>query len=300
MKFAVIGEGVIDRFVSADGYQDVVGGSGLNTAIAAKLAGLDTHWISLEANDDVGRDVSDYASGHGVLALNRPRLNHPTPLVEIQLNPDGSPQYVFKIQNAVDWQWTEEHLEILKEYDVFHLTSLSAVLPPGTEAIFKFLQAKPSGLITTFDPNARPSALGQDLAGFARDRIESMVQLVDIVKVSEEDLAWIAPNDGSQTASRWSLSGPQFVIVTRGPEGLSLYVEGKEYARIPGISVDVIDTVGAGDTIMAWTLRSIENAQGIPTAEQLASDLQLAVKAAAITCSRQGCKPPTYLEVLER
>lgn len=300
MKYAVIGEGVIDRFIFPEGIKDVIGGSGLNTAIAAKLAGLETHWLSIEAEDGIGQDLSDYASSLGVLAAHRPKLAHATPLVEIRLASDGSPQYTFKIQDAVDWQWNEHYLEPLRLYDVFHLTSLSAILQPGAEAIFNFLQTKPPELITTYDPNARPTALGPDLEEFAKTRIESLVQLVDIVKVSEEDLEWIAPSEIWQTAARWSLSGPKFVIVTRGSDGVSLYFEGNEFTSIPAISVEVIDTVGAGDTIMAWTLRSIENAGGIPTAEQLSLDLQLAVKAAAITCSRQGCKPPTYLEVLER
>lgn len=300
MKFAVVGEGVVDRFIVDTLSTDVIGGSGLNTALAAKLAGLDVVWYANSGNDDLGVAISEFARTAGILRPTLRILDYPSPLVEIRLDREGSPNYTFSIHNTVDWQWTDLQLEGLLEYDVFHLTSLSGVLQPGSDAIVRFLKSKPEGLLTTYDPNARPSALQSKDHEFARSRIEEIVSLVDIVKVSDEDLEWITPNSIDDTAIRWSRTGPRFVVLTRGKDGVTLYCDGKESAHCDGVPVDVIDTVGAGDTIMAWTLASLESADGIPTPNQLATDLELAVKAAAITCTRQGCKPPTRLEVLER
>lgn len=300
MKFAIIGEGVIDRFIDANGFTDVIGGSGLNTAVAAKLAGLNVSWFANTGNDELGQSIRQYATSAGILLPTSQILEFPTSLVEITLGNDGSPAYTFNIQNAVDWQWNNAQLLGLSAFDVFHLTSLSGVLPPGSDAIIRFLQSKPESLITTYDPNARPSALNskEDME-MSKVRTEEIVSLVDLVKVSEEDLAWITPHEVEHTALRWSESGPQFVVLTRGAAGVSLYHEGREIAYIEGVPTEVVDTVGAGDTVMAWTLRSLEQAKGIPSPEQLVRDLELAVKAAAITCSRQGCKPPTYLEIFE-
>lgn len=299
MRFAVIGEGVIDRFIVDGRTTDVIGGSGLNTALAAKLAGLEVSWYSNSGNDELGHSIRQFVSSVGILSSTSQVLDFPTPLVEIRLDSQGSPIYTFHIQDAVDWQWTDSQLDGLLDFDVFHLTSLSGVLRPGTDAILRFLQTKPHGFICTYDPNARPSALGQEDSGAIKARIEEIVKLVDIVKVSEEDLAWIAPSKIEHTAMRWSASGPRFVLLTRGAHGVSLYCEGQAISHSAGIPVEVVDTVGAGDTMMAWTLRSLDQANGIPSPDQLARDLELAVKAAAITCSRQGCKPPTFLEVFE-
>ena len=166
MRIAVIGEGVIDRFLLPESVSDVIGGSGLNTAIAAKLAGLDIHWLSLHSEDQFGQDILDFASKSGVLPESPMRSTFATPLVEIRLSAAGSPSYEFHLKNAADWQWTDSHLERLSEYDIFHLTSLSAVLRPGSDAIFKYLQTRPATQIVTYDPNARPSAIPSEEQDF--------------------------------------------------------------------------------------------------------------------------------------
>lgn len=300
MRIAVIGEGVIDRFLLPNSESDVIGGSGLNTAIAAKLAGLDTYWLSLHSEDRFGQDILDYASKAGVLPESPMRSTFATPLVEIRLRADGSPSYEFHMKNAADWQWTDSDLKKLSEYDIFHLTSLSAVLRPGSEAIFKYLQTRPASQIISYDPNARPSAISSEEQNFVKQRIEEIVQIVNIVKVSDEDLRWLSSDDIYETALRWSTLGPVFVIMTSGENGATLFANGEKISDIPGVSIDVLDTVGAGDTLMGWILRCISMSGGLPTSEQLIDGLQIAVKAAAITCSRQGCRPPTESEVLER
>lgn len=300
MSIAVIGEGVIDRFLLPDSVNDVIGGSGLNTAIAAKLAGLDTHWLSLHSEDQFGQDILDFASKFGVLPASPMKSTFATPLVEIQLSASGSPSYEFHMNNAADWQWTESQLKRLSQYDIFHLTSLSAVLRPGSDAIFKYLQTRPESQIVTYDPNVRPSAIPSEEHDFINQRIEEIVQIVNIVKVSDEDLRWLAGDAIYETALRWSNLGPVFVILTSGENGATLFANGEKISDIPGVSIEVRDTVGAGDTLMGWILRCISKSGGLPTSEQLIDGLHLAVKAAAITCSRQGCKPPTESEVLER
>lgn len=299
MKIAVIGEGVIDRFLLPDSVSEVIGGSGLNTAIAAKFAGLDAQWLSLHSEDQFGQDILNFASISGVLPDSPIRSQFPTPLVEIQLNATGSPSYTFHMENAADWQWTLNHLERLPHYDVFHLSSLSALLRPGADAIFEYLQTRPKSQIVTYDPNARPSAISPEEQNFAKQRIEEIVQIVDMVKVSDEDLRWLSDLDANETALRWSMLGPAFVIMTSGENGATLFVNGEKVISIPGVNVEVIDTVGAGDTLMGWILRCIARSDGLPTSAQLIDGMKLAVKAAAITCSRQGCKPPTELEILE-
>ncbi|MEN9923593.1 MAG: hypothetical protein RIS09_1107 [Actinomycetota bacterium] len=299
MKFAVIGEGVIDRFILQGGATDVIGGSGLNTAIAGKRAGLDIVWATLSSRSANGRKIAQAAIEGGVLS-DEIVLDYATPLVEIRTNSAGVPDYTLELEGAVDWQWTPESLQKFIDVDVLHLTSLSALMAPGADVIFEFLKSRPPRMLLTYDPNARPSVFAtHDEATYARNRIEDLVLLADIVKVSDEDLSWISTSPISETAERWSLEGPKFVVVTLGEKGITVYCEGKRTISIDGFKVEVVDTVGAGDTLMAWLLRTIDTSNGIPSEEELLQGLQLAAKAAAITCSRQGANPPTALEVLQ-
>jgi fructokinase len=123
-----------------------------------------------------------------------------------------------------------------------------------------------------------------------------MVQVSDLVKVSDEDLFWLKPGvDPSESARVWSTQGPKLVVLTLGANGSKAFSEGTEIASVSGEKTNVVDTVGAGDTFMAWLVAQIAHDYDsrIPSnSAEVTSLLQTASKAAAITCSREGCKPP--------
>ena len=135
-----------------------------------------------------------------------------------------------------------------------------------------------------------------------RARALALVPLADLVKVSDEDLAWIAPDaPPTATAMRWSTLGPRLVVMTKGAEGAAAFVSGVKVAEVPIHRLPLVDTVGAGDTFMAWLLRSVVVDHGVSIPVEPAAVttmLELAANAAAINCSRAGCVPPTAAEVL--
>jgi len=132
------------------------------------------------------------------------------------------------------------------------------------------------------------------------------VSLSNLVKVSEEDLAWYYPGiEPVEVARRWVKLGPAVVVVTLGGEGaVAVRCNGVEL-RIPGVPVKVADTIGAGDTFTGALLDGLASAgvvnnqtlTDLPDADLLAA-LNWAAKAAAITCSRPGANPPTRTELL--
>ena len=307
-QVVVVGEGVIDRFLHGNEARDVIGGSPLNTAVALRRAGVDATWANRVSGDAEGRAIAEYALANGVageLTLARPE---PTSVVRIEVDGRGVPAYAFQLAGAVDWQWTAPELSLLfAAAPVWQLGSLTAVLEPGsTNLLATVRQAKASQTppLISYDPNARPRAAESATAADAmRARVLEFVALSDLVKVSDEDLEWLVPGaPPSATAARWSTNGPALVVMTRGAAGAAAFANGVKIADVPGVPTELVDTVGAGDTFMAWLLRGVvqEYAGVIPTEQTAVRNLlSTAARAAAITCSRAGCNPPALMEVLD-
>jgi fructokinase len=307
MTVGVYGEGVIDRFISIDGEHDVIGGSALNAAVALKRSGVDSVWCARVSSDGEGQAILKYAESIGVASEHILIRNEPTSIVTIATNADGLPTYGFHLEGSVDWQWTPaELLHAFSGLDVLQLSSLSCVLSPGADYLPQVLaeiRENNPAMLLTFDPNARPKAATSDgHANQMRQRIEDLIPLVDLVKVSDEDLEWLHPEISPQNAAAtWSSLGPKLVVLTQGSEGATAFLNGQQIAHFKPEPISVIDTVGAGDTFMAWLIRGIveDHGMNIPTdANSVDVLLREATKAAGITCSRKGCNPPQRAEVL--
>jgi fructokinase len=156
--------------------------------------------------------------------------------------------------------------------------------------------------VISFDPNVRPTLIKDRDAYLAR--MERMIGMSDIVKLSDDDLAWLAPDGHFEAiAADWLDKGAQLIILTRGAEGATV-VSRDHSATIPGVDVEVVDTIGAGDTFSAATLARLD-ADGLLDkaaiarldADQLGAILAHAAAAAAITASRPGADPPWRREM---
>lgn len=306
-RVAVLGEGLIDRFVRASGVEDVIGGSPLNTAVALRRAGVEATWWNRVSSDPEGELIYQYALRNEVVGEGVIRTSEPTGVVTIHIDDRGVPSYDFALTGAADWGWQEQELEGFDSpYAVLQVGSLTTALEPGAAVLFSHLQRlhqRAERPLISFDPNARPQAATDDRrAEQMRQRALDLVPLADLVKVSDEDLAWLAPGTPpTATALAWSTAGPQLVVMTKGAEGAAAFVGGVKVAEVPVHPLPLVDTVGAGDTFMAWLLRSVvvDHAVSVPTEPTaVAQMLRSAAKAAAITCSRAGCNPPALAEVV--
>jgi fructokinase len=181
------------------------------------------------------------------------------------------------------------------------------VLEPGRTDVQNLLEHEHQrGRVTiSYDPNVRPALLGSPEE--ARPGIEHLVALSDVVKVSDEDLEWLYPDrDDEDVAREWLAMGPALVVVTRGGKGVFAVTNELEVRR-PATPIDLVDTVGAGDSFTSGLLDGLRRADliGGSNRESLAaidesslvSVLDTASLVAAITCSRPGADPPTSAEL---
>jgi fructokinase len=157
--------------------------------------------------------------------------------------------------------------------------------------------AAEQGVFTALDPNIRAGLIPD--ADAYRARFKSWLPSVSLLKLSEEDAQWLGG-----TPQEWLAAGPAAVVITRGGDGLTAFTAGGEYS-VPGERVEVVDTIGAGDTVNAALLHGLaaRDALSVRALAALGPDgwtglLGFAARAAAVTCSRAGAEPP-YAHELE-
>ena len=301
--YTVLGEVVVDRIHIDGKVQDIPGGSAANCALALSKIAPDVKFLARFSTDQFGELLFQTALSNGLDVSDAVRCEQPATLVNVRLKDDGSPNYEFLMDGSADWHWRESELakHDLTTQSAFIYGSLAAILDESYNTLQSWLAAnKHQNLLIAYDPNARPTAIAKEQADLIRNRILELVKSANVVKVSDEDLNWIAPNsDPLKIASSWSQLGPELVVLTKGSDGACAFRNGICIANVPGIKTQVIDTVGAGDTLMAWLIAGLvelpENQRF--NAGLVESALRKAVKAAAITCSRKGCNPPELVEV---
>jgi fructokinase len=226
----------------------------------------------------------------------------------VSLDADGSPAYDFRISGTADWQWTPAEVDGALEAGqngpvvALHSGSLALTTPPG-DAVLRDLLVRASDSVTiSYDPNCRPMLMGDP--GTVLGGVHEILGVADVVKVSSEDLSWLLPGKSAeQVVDDWLSRGPTLVAVTLGPDGVLAGTSAGLRARRPGVSVKVIDTVGAGDTFSAALLAGLHrggllgaaNKAKLRAMDYSALDELLfdAALAAAIACSRRGADPPT-------
>jgi fructokinase len=296
----VVGEALVDVVVRADGATTQhPGGSPLNVAICLGRLGRETYLLSRLGQDENGRSVLRHLEHSGVRLVEGSLLPVSTATAAATLAPDGSATYEF------DLHWDLGEADLPTGPVAVHTGSIAAVLEPGAPMVEKILHDHRDRATISYDPNARPLLMGQ--ASSVRDRIESLVALSDLVKVSDEDAAWLSPGESAEElATRWLDLGPSVVVLTSGAAGmLGLCRAGR--VEVPAPRVTVADTVGAGDSAMAALLDGLwlHDLLGASTRDALASVstqaletvVRHAARAAAITVSRPGADPPTRAEL---
>ncbi|UVJ39677.1 carbohydrate kinase [Arthrobacter sp. CJ23] len=303
----VIGEALVDVVQRSGGVEAHVGGSPLNVAVG--LARLDhaVQFVGRFGRDTYGDSVAAHLRASSVM-VPLPPDDKPTSVATAVIDDDGAASYSF------DLAWELPGLAgrlpfMLQGATLLHTGSIATMLEPGAAEVLAAVEhAHPSATIS-FDPNCRPSIITD--RKYARAQTERFVVLADVVKASDEDLEWLYPGvDALESARRWlslgGSEGPAVVVVTRGavgPWGVTAAGE----AQVAAPAVDVVDTVGAGDSFMAALLsgivdRGLAGAQNrgdlrAMPAEVLARILEHAARAAAVTVSRAGANPPTRAEL---
>ncbi|HET6666355.1 MAG TPA: PfkB family carbohydrate kinase [Intrasporangium sp.] len=312
----VIGEALIDAVAIADrrteddggtgddgGTVEHVGGSPANVAVG--LAALD-HSVSLAtwiATDDHGNRIADHCHERGVELTPGSQGAPFTSVAHATIDGTGGATYRFELE------WQLAAVPGLTDYDHVHTGSIAAVLEPGGGAVRDTLRmARPTATIS-YDPNVRPALMGDPVE--ARQIIEECVALADVVKVSQEDLAWLRPGEAvDDVLADWAGLGPIVIVVTRGDQGavLRLTRTGETHVA-PVPPVTVVDTVGAGDSFMAGLVSGLLDTglAGGPAARDrlgradlaaVVPALERAIATSRLTVGHPGAHAPTRADLV--
>ena len=297
----VLGEALMDCVAQPDGtLRPFMGGSPFNMARAAALRGAQVGYLNPLSTDLFGLQMGAQLVRDGVQLLS-PASRLPTSLAVVQLN-HGQPSYGFYREGVADRDYTVEQVVSALAGavpGVLHTGSLLLV-PPEHDKVLKILKgAKALGWTISVDVNLRPK-LASDLGHYIQV-VKQVAALADWLKASDEDLALLGFTEPSRAtapdiARHFTAQGASRVALTFGEHGAWLGVDGAQAAQAVA-SVTVVDTVGAGDTFWGnclgdWVLQP----EGAAT--RVARTLVEAMRAAAINCTRSGCQPPTYAQVL--
>jgi len=294
----VAGEVLIDLIPDGADRRPVVGGGPANTAKAVAKLGIVTQFIDGISTDDFGQMAKKELITEGVKLDYVKYLDKPTCLAIVSLNESGSDTYEFAIKNTATFDFNSEWLpDPQTERPVLlHIGTLAIVIEPGASALFDWAQVIAKVALVVFDPNIRPTVIGDREQYVAQ--VERWVAISSAVKVSDDDLNWLYPSiEIDQVVNIWLTKGPSLVVVTYGDKGLTGYRK-DESVSVEAVKVKVADTVGAGDTVGAILVeRIIKDGLDSLTGQRLESMLKRAAKAAAITVSRVGANPPTFQEL---
>ena len=298
----VAGEALIDLLVGPAGRIDArPGGGPYNTARTIARLGRPVIFVGRISTDAFGRElranlVRDQMAMGGIVDT-----DDPTTLAVVELDHDGAPTYRFYVDgtSAAGLTGTDVAAVEVGPGDALHVGTLGLVLEPTASTIERLVRDTHPAALVMLDANCRPSAT-PDSATF-RARIDRIAGRADVVKASEDDLRFVAPDsDPDATIERWLGLGVRVVLRTHGSRAVEVRTLAGR-AAIPVPSVDVIDTVGAGDAFGGGFLASWTGAgrgrDDLASMDLVCDSVQVAVRVAALSCARPGADPPTLADL---
>ena len=306
----VSGEALMDVFAAGDTPTGVmldarVGGSPLNVAIGLARLAQPVAFFGALSNGFLGDRLLAALCTEGIVTTCTVRLDAPTTLGLVGVDARGVPSYAFYGAGTADRLLPMSALANVPAAQAYHFGSYAMVVEPvaATQRGLIERECLPgASSVIAYDPNIRLN-VEPDLARW-RQTLAWMLPRTHLLKVSDEDLALLYPGaDIGQLAAAWLASGVSLVVVTRGAQGASAWTALHHAAAAP-VLANVLDTVGAGDTLQAALLtalaeRGLLNRQALPRLSAGALDeiLRFATLAAAITCSRRGADLPRRSEL---
>lgn len=304
------GESLMDMIPSetADGQACFVphpGGAVFNTAIALGRLGVDAGLLTGLSSDLFGAQLRQALEDSHVDTRFAVSTDRPTTLAFVALR-DGQASYSFFDENSALRMLSAEEIPPLDpEIDCLFFGGISLASEPCADTFASLLAREAETRLAMLDPNIRPSFIADE--GRFRSRLKRMMERCDIVKVSDEDLDWLVPRPLTIREKLQSILelGPSLVLATQGRAGaIGMSAAGSD-VESSAVMVDVVDTVGAGDTFNAGFLAGLSRQNklsragiGELTDAELESALGLGSAAAAVTVSRAGANPPWEREMV--
>lgn len=297
----VVGEAIGD-FIPRDPeglrYEAVLGGSGFNAALALARFGAKPAYAGALSTDALGRRFRAVLEREGIgTALVHDSARPSAVAIVSPLGPGGVPEFALHLQGTAHAEPEGTPRRMPAGAVHLHAASFGATVGPSAEAVTPLAEsARGQGATISYDVNIRPSVLPERQRSLAL--IETRIAQADIVKASLDDLAWLYPGDAADAvARRWFGLGARLVLVTQGPDGAVCHAPGGPLS-VAALPVEVVDTVGAGDTFVGGFLAVLAARSRLGTGftdatrDDLQAALAFACAVAADSCTRPGCDPP--------
>ena len=278
------------------------GGAPANVAVAAARLGAQTAFLGKVGTDGFGRYLREVLVENGVDTSCLLTDSAPTTMAVVTLSPEGERSFQFLRGADSNLSPDEVDVRLIEGAKVLHFGSVSLTAGLSRSAtIFAARHAHQKGVLVSYDPNYRASLWRGEEEAVQWMRIP--LPLVDLLKISDEELPLLTGTDDPEEGSRrMEQDGVKLVLITLGSKGAFYRWQGKT-GLVPGVTTTVADTNGAGDTFLGAVLSRLVAREGKPleglTAPELEDILAFANRAASITCSRSGAIPamPTLAEI---
>jgi len=297
------GEALVDLVDDRGSRRAVAGGGPYNTAVALGRLDVAVSFLGALSRDSYGHILAQLLADAGVDESLVRWSDLPTPQATVHREDGGRNSYTFLLAETAFTDVTPELLPQLPD-DVWaiHVGTLALAVDPPAGAYEALLDRETGRRRIILDPNVRPAIFGD--AAVYRHRFERLARLADVVKLSDDDAAWIYPEVPFAEVPELILGfGPRLVALTCGANG-AVARSRLAAVEVPGMPVKVADTVGAGDSFGAALVAALideralgPDAQREPDEEVLRRAVTYAVAASAVTCTRTGAVPPSRSEV---
>lgn len=306
--FVVAGEALMDVFTGATTPTGIaldarIGGSPLNVAFGLARMGQKVAFLGGLSSGELGNRLVDALRAEGVSLEAVHRSAAPTTLSLIGVDAKGVPEYAFYGTGAADRTLPLAALERMPvDARLLHVGSYTMVVGDTAATQRALIERVRGRMVVSYDPNLRLN-VEPELAVW-RETLEWMLPRTDVLKLSDEDLGLLYPGvDPAAFAADCLVKGAGLVALTRGGKGAFAW-HASGVCEVPPVHVDVVDTVGAGDTFQAALLTRLDELGALTPAgvrgmgaETLLDAMRFAAEAAAITCSRRGADLPRRAEL---
>ena len=314
----VIGEALIDMIQNQsepEKFTAVAGGANANVAFALARREQPHQFLGRISNDLFGKQIRKHLADNNVSLDLSVSADEQSTLAFASIDDQGVADYSFYVENTADWMWKAEELPttdsmVKMDARAIQFGCLTMAMTPGNKVIETWLAEifDSEQLTLSHDLNMRP-ALGHNVDS-ERERVEKLNRISTIIKASDADIEWLYPDrDLEEVAQEWMGGLSKLVVITKGAEGAIVF-RGQDRVDVPGLTIDLEDTVGAGDTFMANLLVELDSIEGLGEQplkrlerldiEDIEKAVKIAVVASAIACEREGCQPPTLREIEQK
>jgi fructokinase len=302
---AVAGEALVDLIAEGDVLRPLPGGGPFNTAVALGRLEVPVRYVGCISDDAFGSLLAERLVASGVDTRYLLRSSVPTPLAIVHQGEDGDHDFSFHLDGTAYADIAPSDLPAFDD-DVaaLHVGTLALATDPPATAYEALIEREHVSRLVVVDPNVRPAVCGER-ATYLR-RFEAWAEKAHVLKLSDDDAAWLYPDVDEDTAIASLLErGVRLVVLTRGARG-ALARTSSARARVPAVEVEAVDTVGAGDAFGAGFLRGLWESGALDAVavgeldeHELGKALSLGATVAALQCMRAGADAPTLAEVQE-